>query len=645
MAHQRSWRARLRYRTDQFLSSGAGRQLLLLFVLSMLVVLLHTAVALIFSLDVGEGFGNTFWFYFTRILDAGTMGDDKGMGTRLVSTIDTVLGVIVAGLLISALSGNFQARLDAIRRGGSPVMESGHFLILGWSQKIFSVIEQLAEANIEERRLNVVVMAERDKVEMEDALRSKLAHRKKVKIVVRSGSAVSIEDLARVGFDQSRAIVVLADETDQDDPNRSDGRVIKSLLAIFNHPDVRSTAGAVDRLRVTAEVMLAENQEIAEIAAQRRASVVKTNEVISKIILQTSRISGLSSVYDELLRFAGNEVHYFTAPALVGKRFGDLLLDFPNACPIGLAKRDGSAHELNPPADRTVGADEDILVIAEDDHIVCQPYAGPHRLANQPRPEGQGKKVIEHLLILGWNEKVFPIITELENYVGEGSTVTMVCSLPEEERKQLIRQNCPQRKAVSVRHIVGEFTSRSLMEQISPTQYPTVLVLGDASRAKTSEEADTRAIIALLLLRDFRIQKKQLATPQKVCSEILEPKNRELAATTEINDIVISNEMVSMVLAQVTHEPRVRPILEDLFRSEGSEIYLKDLRLYARPGQPVTFDELALRAKARGEVAFGLQLHNLRHQNHGVVLNPRNRTAAFAPESGDRLIVLAEDDG
>ena len=60
MAHQRSWRARLRYRTDQFLSSGAGRQLLLLFLLSMAVVLLHTAVALIFSLDVGEGFGNTF---------------------------------------------------------------------------------------------------------------------------------------------------------------------------------------------------------------------------------------------------------------------------------------------------------------------------------------------------------------------------------------------------------------------------------------------------------------------------------------------------------------------------------------------------------------------------------------------------------
>ena len=143
------------------------------------------------------------------------------------------------------------------------------------------------------------------------------------------------------------------------------------------------------------------------------------------------------------------------------------------------------------------------------------------------------------------------------------------------------------------------------MDKVEPQQYPTVMVLGDAADpSHTAEQADTRAIIALLLLRDFRTLgglKKQ-----KVCSEILEPKNRELAATTEIHDIVISNEMVSMVLAQITHEPRVGPVLEDLFRSEGSEIYLKALRIYADLNEPVTFEELILRAKKRNEVALGL---------------------------------------
>ena len=78
------------------------------------------------------------------------------------------------------------------------------------------------------------------------------------------------------------------------------------------------------------------------------------------------------------------------------------------------------------------------------------------------------------------------------------------------------------------------------------------------------------AIIALLLLRDARMRSGLYH--QRVCSEILDPKNRELAATTQINDIVISNEMISMVLAQITFEPRAHALFEDLVRSEGSGI-------------------------------------------------------------------------
>ena len=192
------------------------------------------------------------------------------------------------------------------------------------------------------------------------------------------------------------------------------------------------------------------------------------------------------------------------------------------------------------------------------------------------------------------------------------------------------------------------------MEELQPHRYPTVMVLGDATRGEegggdgdkdsNAEDADTRAIIALLLLRDFR--RRNNVARQEVCSEILNPKNRELAATTEIHDIVISNEMVSMVIAQVTHEPRVRPVLEDLFRSEGSEIYLKDLTMYAPAGQPVTFEYLILAAKARGEVAMGYQIYTEDStRRYGLVLNPKDRAAVIAPKPGDQLVVMAEDDG
>jgi hypothetical protein len=309
-----------------------------------------------------------------------------------------------------------------------------------------------------------------------------------------------------------------------------------------------------------------------------------------------------------------------------------------------VAKKDGSSHILNPPTDYVIQPDEELLILAEDDNILYQKYAGPLRLDQMPQALPVSGKPVEHMLVLGWNEKIFPIVAEFDNYVGKGSTLTMINTVDGDKRKQLFADKDVITKNVNVRHIVGEFTSRKLMEKVEPQQYPTVMVLGDAADPEhTAEQADTRAIIALLLLRDFR---GATGKKQKVCSEILEPKNRELAATTEIHDIVISNEMVSMVLAQITHEPRLAPILEDFFRSEGSEIYLKAMRIYAELGQPISFEELILRARARNELALGYQVYaDDPKQRYGIVLNPKDRRTPIVPKVGDRLIVLAEDDG
>jgi hypothetical protein len=641
MAIERGFRAKLRYKSDQFLSSGAGKQLLLLFVLTMIVVVFHVVVATILSTSTsgaGDSFGERFWFFFTRVLDAGTMGGDEGTVLRIVATFDTIIGVIVAGLLISSLAGNFQERLEAIKKGGSPVIEDGHFLILGWSEKIFSVVDQLTEANLG-KKLTIVVMADGDKVAMEDDLRDKVVHQDRCKLVVRAGSSVSLHDLTRVSFERAQAIIVLVDQKDVEEPNRADGRIIKTLLALYNHPDAR---GRADRLRITAEVMLAENKEIANIASSNRAQVVKTNEMVSKIILQTSRITGLSLVYDELLRFEGNEIHFVKAPQAIGRPFREILLDFPNACVVGVAKASGESHQLNPPGDYVIQPDEELLVLAEDDNIPYAAYAGPLRGMQISAPaSGPRDKPVEHMLVLGWNEKIFPIVAEFDNYVGTGSTLTLVNSQEVDARQAALTAECGELKNVQVRHLVGEFTSRALMERLQPQNYPTVMVLGDAP---TAEAADTRAIIALLLLRDFR--RRAGVESQEVCSEILDPKNRELAATTEIHDIVISNETVSMVLAQVTNEPRIGPILEDLFESEGSEIYLKDISLYVRPGEPTTFEHLIMAAMSRNELVLGLQATNEdAAQRYGIVLNPKNRQQPWTPKAGDRLIVMAEDDG
>ena len=75
-------------------------------------------------------------------------------------------------------------------------------------------------------------------------------------------------------------------------------------------------------------------------------------------------------------------------------------------------------------------------------------------------------------------------------------------------------------------------------------------------------------------------------------------------------------------------------------------IYVKPLELYVPPGQPVTFEYLLLAAKARGELALGVQIYEESPENkYGLLLNPKVRNQPFLPKRGDKLVVLAEEDG
>ncbi len=64
------------------------------------------------------------------------------------------------------------------------------------------------------------------------------------------------------------------------------------------------------------------------------------------------------------------------------------------------------------------------------------------------------------------------------------------------------------------------------------------------------------------------------------------------------------------------------------------------------PGQAATVEYLILAAKARGEVLMGVQRYiDDPSRKFGLMLNPKDRRTPFMPAPGDRLVVLAEDDG
>ena len=95
-------------------------------------------------------------------------------------------------------------------------------------------------------------------------------------------------------------------------------------------------------------------------------------------------------------------------------------------------------------------------------------------------------------------------------------------------------------------------------------------------------------------------------------------------------------------MAQVSEEPEVFDIYEDLFKAEGSEIYLKPLSLYLADwdGRPLPFADLFKAAQVRGEICFGVRRVG---GDEGVfIIPPKDRL--FELGLADQLIVLAEDE-
>ena len=126
-------------------------------------------------------------------------------------------------------------------------------------------------------------------------------------------------------------------------------------------------------------------------------------------------------------------------------------------------------------------------------------------------------------------------------------------------------------------------------------------------------------------------------------SEMLDLRDRELAEVARADDFIVSDRLISLLIAQVSESKALNAVFADILDPEGSEIYLKPAADYVVDGRTVPFAAVIESARRRGETAIGYRLaalHADAAQAYGVRLNPpKDAVLAFTP--GDRIVVLA----
>lgn len=627
-----TFKQRFQYWFDGYMSRGTGALIFGLFVISTVIIFAIAALVKITgNAPNNESLFRLAWMGLLRTLDSGTMGGDEGGPFFLfMMLVVTFGGVFVVSALIGIINNGLDDKLDELRKGRSVVLENDHTLILGWNNQVFTIISELILAN-ESRKSGavIVLLADQDKVEMEDAISARIPDMKNTRIICRSGSPIDLTDLEIASPHTARSIIILADGADPDT------HVIKSVLAITNNPNRRP-----EPYHIVTQIRDPKNMDVVKMLGTKDiVQPILINDLIARVVAQTSRQSGLSLVYTELMNFGGDEIYFKQEPELSGKTYGEALHAYETSTLMGIRKADGTIT-MNPAMNTQIQSGDQVFVIAEDDDKIK--LSGISRI---PLDESLiqvtgavSKPMSEKVLVLGWNRSGATIIRELDNYVAKGSQVLIVSDIYDLEKQLRLGIGKLKNQKVTVQE--GDIRDRALLETLEATKYDHVIVL--AYSHLEQQEADAITLITLLHLRDIAERDE---TPFSIISEMLDLRNRELAEAAKVDDFIVSEHLISLMMSQLSESAELMGVFTDMFDPEGAEIYLKPISDYVVTRQPVNFYTVTEAARCRGETAIGYRIMSESHnadKAYGVHTNPKkSEQVNFSPE--DKIIVIAEE--
>ncbi|KAM7510613.1 hypothetical protein LguiB_009488 [Lonicera macranthoides] len=256
----------LAYKVDVFLSVHPYAKPLTLIVATLLLILLG-GLALFGVTD--DSLAYCLWLSWTYVADSGNHMNSEGISPRLVSVSISFGRMLIFAMMLGLVSDAISEKFDSLRKGRSEVVKQNHTLILGWGDKLGSLLNQLAFVNESLGGGIVVVMAERDKEEMELDIAKMEFDFRGTSVICRSGSPLILADL-----------------------KKSDARALRTVLSL---------TGVKEGLRghIVVELSDLDNEILVKLVGGDlvETETIVAHDVIGRLMIQCARQPGLAQVW------------------------------------------------------------------------------------------------------------------------------------------------------------------------------------------------------------------------------------------------------------------------------------------------------------------------------------------------------------
>ena len=493
----------LSYRADLFFSSDPMSKPIALLGLTMLLILVGGMMLYVCG-PSDASLPAKLWQAWVFIADTAAHAEYGGTLERFVSFLLTICGMLVFGFLVGIVTDTIGERVEQLKKGKSRVLESNHTLILNWSDKVIPVIAEICLANESESGGTIVVLAERDKEDMEREIAEgvgKAGLRGSV-VVVRSGSPVITSELRKVAATAARAIIVMSAENVG--PDASDAMALRVTLSLMSLEKLDG--------HITVELSDIDNRHLVQLVGRNRVETIVSHDLIGRMMIQCARQPGLARVLDSLLGFDGHEFYFSEHKELVGHTFEEAVFCFPSAIVIGIKEKKSGAIHINPSGSTRIGRGDLLIVLAEDDDTYSVKIPAPQDLARWRRQcRAEFKKdsddaAPEQVLFIGWRRDLDDMIVQLDEYVAKGSKLVLFSQLDVKSRENNMKARgfSPKSlKNLELIHAIGNSISRRHLHNLLSRRFDSVLILADEHLELDVTKMDSRSLTTLLLIRDI----------------------------------------------------------------------------------------------------------------------------------------------
>lgn len=624
---------RFYYLTETLLIRSAGYQLLLVaLVIALLSVVGGMVVHLTKTGTSGEA-SEAVWWAFLRLTDPGYLGDDHGLIPRLVSTFLTISGyVLFLGALVAIMTNWLDRLMAFLASGRSPIFERGHILVIGWSEHMHALVEDLVHTyhrGVDKDGVPAIaILCDPFHPSMHRELSQKLDPivRKRCRLLLRSGNPLQAESLERVDFQHARSIVLVSQARGERKRGQlSDVTLAKILMTLKSRrPDLKSPPNVVVEVSNPSNKLLLES-----VGWEESTEAVVGDEILGRLFCQAVRFPGVSKIYRRLLTDSyGHSVSLIPARlcGAVGRPLRDLVGEMPEGTPIGCLPHGVAQSELRLLDLERPVAEEDQLVLIASTAKRKLAEATPHSVSFSPWCSSSNSRPLGEILCIGWSTLLQPFLLETAVYAQETFEVTLFWEgeMPRErERLQRLQESYPQLRLTFVQ---GSLAEHDEVQRFRPERFSTVMLFSDRRQEPLHSDAET-VLRFVLLERYFQNLGHEVA----FVVELNDEDNRPLITCPEA-DVIISSEITSHLLAQVAIHRSLAWIYEDLFTKGGSELRLRSLSsIGVEPGQVVGFEDCQRVCLENQTVAIGVQ------RSGQVILNPDPQERV---SQGDQLVVV-----